>query len=535
MKKSMMARGIQGFVLVSLLCIWGCEGCGETPLAVLANHHEEVSRDFAAAPNQWQSADDGERFFVEDGVRTGNGAGAELWLSDGSGIRMEENAVIRFSRTPPNSKHLGLRIESGVILIDASEGELRIDTGFGIAILDKGTQMRMVHQKDGVLLDVTIGRARFLMGEEEKEILPNRPLWVQMGIARYLTRDEMDGPMNRHSVADTDLTEDIAPEVFIDTASDSETDPADSDSDSVSMMISDGGQIVMDGASGGGSVKVVQGLNGVPDMPLAIGESAWIHAVKTPVVVLFGIENTCADGGTVKLSGQREGYAGKGRIAAPFSFGTKKYELFCVDGSGKQNRQSEAHGSVVVVKDQGRVRLAQSAPLSVVVTDGRDYNVNYQSKLPAIRVKWPMAPKGNQYTLHVGGKQAQQISLTTPQHLFDAGALAEGRHTFKFVLEDTGMRSRSTSLRIRFDNASDKVALTKPQDGGFAAGAAVGVQGIIMTGWEVTASGGELTVDEAGRFRGTVGHNRAFGGIWLKIWNPGRGTHYYLRRFGGYR
>jgi len=118
------------------LVLWGpavllwssCSGCNESPLATLANASGTVERDFAPSMRQWHPAEKGATFRLNDGIRTHVQSEAELWLRDGSGLRMLQNSFIRFSKTPPGEKRVGLKIEEGVILIDAVTDNLEIST-----------------------------------------------------------------------------------------------------------------------------------------------------------------------------------------------------------------------------------------------------------------------------------------------------------------------------------------------------------------------------------------------------------------------
>jgi hypothetical protein len=119
------------------------------------------------------------------------------------------------------------------------------------------------------------------------------------------------------------------------------------------------------------------------------------------------------------------------------------------------------------------------------------------------------------------------FKTAAPSYSFTAGALGEGDH--HFVFEGAGIRSKSTSVGIRFDNAAPTASISSPADGGFAPGSRVVVSGTALPGWVVSAGGASLDQDAQNRFSGEVTAPADFA-LAIRFAQPKRGVHYYLRR-----
>ena len=494
-------------LLTAGVLLSGCQGCGKVSLAKLADFKGITERDHGASQNQWHPAHKGDLFYLNDGVRTRAATTAELWLNDGSGLKMQPNSMVRFSKTRPDQNEVGLRIEAGVIIIDAVSDGLQINTQYGVAILEKGTQVRLTRGKDGIVMDVQIGKARFL-ADDEKEVLlgEGQRLQITMGKAVLIAEDDTD---------------------------DSDANSADSEGtdDSAALeMTAESAAVTGIDQGGDSGLLIREPQQSSPHLAIQAGGTVFIHSFSVPVNVSIRFADTCPNGGAVKLIGRRQRYSGEAQSVLPLMMGRNRYQVYCADESGVFQKSASARGLLHVVRDTGKVRLALTPPLSTILMDGRTYNVNYQTRLPAIRAKWPSPPESKKYTLFVSGKNPQQIVLRQPTHLFEAGTLSEGVHTFKFIDDSSGIRSRSTRLKIQFDNAADKAVLTEPREGEFASGALVQVSGTAMPGWKVSAPGGEIAMDAAGRFGGSLRQNPDYKALWIVLSHPQRGVHYYLRR-----
>ncbi|MBN2718030.1 MAG: FecR domain-containing protein [Deltaproteobacteria bacterium] len=511
---------------------WGCDGCSNSSLATLTRRSGNVTRDTAHKQNQWVTAQKGTRFFLNDGIRTGASSTAELWLRDGSGLRMEPQSMIRFSKTAPGNDRIGLRIEEGVIIIDAASESLEIGTRYGTAILEKGSRIKLTRGKDGITMDVEIGKARFISATEDITM-------VEAGQRIHATLEMAVVIKDDATVIKDDATVVIPDDALkiTDTGKDANTIALGDASAQVkirdTLYLNDSrhpGVQSRSSKGGNGDGTVSESDQPPPHMAISAGESAWIHVTQTSIHVSIRFADLCPNGGAVKIAGQRSLFAGATQAVIPLVRGKNTYSVFCMDSKGQPQNRANKKGQLYVVKDTGNVRLVLIPPLSTILMDGRTYNVSYQSRLPAIRIKWPTAPQNGAYTLHVTGSATSTLTLTHPTHVFESGELAEGKHSLKFVDEKTGMRSRTTTIKINFDNVSDKAALNEPKDGTFASGQMVHVSGMSIPGWRINAPNGDIAVDKEGRFGGWLKQNTAFRGIWIKLSHPHRGIHYYLRR-----
>jgi len=282
-----------------------------------------------------------------------------------------------------------------------------------------------------------------------------------------------------------------------------------------------------------GDAEILGRGPGYVDFAAHAGDSFAVHDPSPPTAVGFAVGGTCPGDAVIELKGRPSARsAGSGTVSILVPAGSHKYEVHCTSGDGV-DPHAAASGTVAVMRDGGTARLPRSAPGTLVDTDGRNYTVLYQNLLPKITVRWPGAPQGSGFTLHVqspGG--ASTFSTSTPSYSFASGALREGVHRLAF--EASGTRSKETSVEIKFDNASPTATITAPANGSFAPGSSVVVSGIALEGWKVFSGGKELSLDGALRFSAEAvapGNERALA---IEFVNPRRGVHYYLRRSSGH-
>ncbi len=260
------------------------------------------------------------------------------------------------------------------------------------------------------------------------------------------------------------------------------------------------------------------------DVALPTGESAIIHDPTRKVAVQIDLAGACTGGGVLELADARGSFRAPRRIggdkAAFFAgAGVTRYRVRC-DGGGAVKT-----GSVRVAGDTGAAAVVRTAPVNLIETDGRRYNVTYQNRLPAITVSWNEA---------TGASKLHVISNSGPERTFDgsgahklaSGTLTEGSHILWIT---TGARSSArTTVKIGFDNAAPTAQITAPparapwtDD--------VAVTGVTVEGWSVAVDGKPADRDGSGRFRAevaTAGKN-AFA---VRLAHPQHGVHYYLRR-----
>ena len=205
----------------------------------------------------------------------------------------------------------------------------------------------------------------------------------------------------------------------------------------------------------------------------------------------------------------------------------RTYSLRCQTPEGKLSKPS-ARGNVRVLHDAGTRDLPPRAPTSLVDADGRGYTIYYQNQLPDVRVRWPSAPEGSSYQLDLDGKV---LALKAPEHTFDSGGLKDGVHRLTFSAKER--RSRTTTVEVRFDNTATTASLSAPKDRGFAAGAEVEIEGVLLPAWKVSLDGGMIEKVGEDRFHGRIVTTQQNPDFAVRLSHPRLGTHYYLRRAAG--
>ncbi len=263
------------------------------------------------------------------------------------------------------------------------------------------------------------------------------------------------------------------------------------------------------------------------DLVVAAGSTFTVHDPKPPTAIGFELDGQCDHGAVVQLGKLR--YAGNAQQAsAPFSPGTYPYQIRCLTRTGPADSPA-ATGRVTVVLDAGKRPITKTAPSTHVNTDGRRYTVLYQSRLPQISVGWATAPPASSYTLVVTGGAARTVKTASPNYSFGSGALTEGTHQLYFeAASDPPRRSRTTTVSIRFDNATPTASIAGPTE--LPAGESVGLQGTALPGWSVSVGGKELPLDGQHRFSAEVTMPKDGKSLPVRFEHPTRGVHYYLRR-----
>jgi hypothetical protein len=495
-------RGGALVLLVACLLLAACRN--SSAIATLDSFTGKVDRDRAKSVGRWETAARQASFDVGDAVRTAERSKATMRLFDQSTLGLEQRTIVRFLDRPSGSKKAKVELEMGEATLEVGNAELDLDLGLGSAVIEPRGKIRLVRSGDAVRFEVVIGAARLLTDRERIElevgeavdILPDRSL-------------RRAGSAAASASAVASLAPSAAPE------------PADSVSP---LEITPGASsAAVPGARSSGPAVV--------DFGAAPGDSFVIHDPRPPTAVAFAVAGRCP--GTAVLTvdpgrAKAQETAGEGRVAAMFSAGTHRYALSCQNPNGSLGPRV-AEGTISVVADAGSRQLAKSAPASSVDTDGRRYTVLYQTLLPKISVRWPNAPTAASYALAIRSPSgSRSYTSKTPSYSLGAGTLGEGEHTL--VFEANGMRSKATSVLIRFDNAAPTASIASPPDGGFSAGSSVLVSGAALPGFTVTVGGKELAQDSQSRFSEEVTAPAGERALVIRFSQPGRGVHYYLRR-----
>lgn len=504
------------FFIVIAIWFGSCDsfGCNPELVAELTVKEGNVERDFAAHINVWENAPVKARFVMNDGVRTLSGATAELTLVEGSLVVMQPNTQLRFASSEPGSKIFGVKMESGSAQVEANTEGLQIETGIGIARMKKGSSMTLRREKNQLSVQLDIGTAEFVANDGTRyEVTPDNRILLDIGSAQLVSEpgDSDNGDADIES-ADTG---DSAPAV--DVAGEEDTGDNAQEASRPERR------------SAASELMVSRGTAEAADFAIRAGENVIIHAVHEPVAIEFNFSSVCKGEGHVRISRKKIWGKGQGTVILNLPHQKHSYEVRCIE-NGELGRVKK-HGRILVQKDKGKSHLSLTAPTSYIEADGRNYNVLYQSKLPLVVIRWPDAPSASQYKLFLTDDSGTRtLSSRTPQYRFQSGALNEGAYKFKFMTADQGKRSRTSSIRIRFDNATPKAILKSPKNGSFASGATVEVTGIALPGWTASVYGNKLPMDAQHRFAGSAQHRSNYLSLPVKLSHAKRGTHYFLRR-----
>lgn len=496
------------------LALGSCEGfgCNSEVVAELTSRNGNVERDFAKNMNYWENAPVHATFVTNDGVRTLPHSGAELTLVDGSLVVMKPKTQLRFANSIPEQKRFGVVVESGSAQIEAKSDDLEIATGIGLARLGKGSAITLRKNENQLAVQLDIGNAKFVANDGTvHNVTAGEEMLLDIGTAKLIT-----------------MTDDQT--------------TADAPGDEIDMDFEESGDTnenLEDERDENDDVRRSdERTHGIPDdrnvaehadFKINVGERIFIHAMHAPVAVEFGFANICDGAGYVKISKKKIWGTGTGSVILNVPSRSHGYELHCIENG--ELGKTKARGRITVLHDKGKSILSLSAPVSYVDADGRDYNLLYQSKLPQVVVKWPDAPESSGYKLHLTGDSGtKSISLKSPQYRFSSGALEEGAYRFKFIADGSGKRSRTSSITIRFDNATPKAVLKSPRDEGYTSGAMVDISGVALPGWTASVYGKTLNMDAEHRFAGTAQHQGQYRSLPVKLTHRSRGTHYFLRR-----
>ncbi|MBN2343335.1 MAG: FecR domain-containing protein [Deltaproteobacteria bacterium] len=516
----MVARRVHLHLLFGLICliaVSSCEqlGCSSTDfIAELDSRSGNVERDFAAKINKWEDAPVKSTFVMNDGVRTRTNSSARLTLQEGSIVVMKPKTQLRFSASEPTQNKFGVVIEEGEANIEAASDDLEIETGIGLATLKKGSRINLSTQNNELAIEVDIGSAQFVSSTGETfDLNEGDDILLSIGTAQLVL----------NTAEDTEATDDtVSSDVEIEITDDAEAPDLDAE---------DSPESEHKGPRYQGAEEVPEDMNtaDTADFAIVAGQRAFVHTSQFPVAIEFKLDGICPGDAHVKVQRKKIRGTGTTSVILNLPSGGHRYEVRCVE----DNMLGEVakKGRLTILRDLGKSTLSLSAPVSYVDTDGRDYRLMYQSKLPIVVVKWPDAPSASGYTLHVtGASGTKSYTIRTPQYRFSSGALDEGSYKFKFTASGSGKRSRTSSMKIAFDNATPKAVLKSPQNGGFSKGATVTVSGIALPGWNASVFGQDLSMDSEHRFSGTAKHLDNYLSLPVKLTHATRGTHYFLRR-----
>ena len=513
------------YVTLALLMLeMGCQ-CQDT--SILATIHKmsgTVDRDFADAQKKWQTAEMGGKFRLGDGIRTQHNATALLKLSEGSKLKLTQNSQIRFMtmRTKQGKSGQGIDVETGEAELLVGQADLSLLTSVGTATITSGSVVKLRRVDEGMAFEVEIGKATYY--DKNNAATP-----VEAG--ESITVDIGAAILEKFSNAPVDTGAEQAP------PADTEARPDTSSEDRLEETDEEKQEAVAPERPSGPDrgIKSQTTVMEIPDGPAKAdfmaspGSNFVVHAPTPPVVVAFDTANRCPNGAAVQV-GRSWISKGTSAVHVKFGAGRHRYRVKCLEKGGALG-QDTARGRVHVLRDAGVAKLPGNPPTSFIETDGRRYKILYQTRQPKISVKWPKAPKGQKYKLHIDGKK--HIATPKPNHTLASGTLSEGVHQLNFeAIGSLARTSRTTTVEIRFDNAAPKASITAPGDESFGPGV-VRVKGTAMAKWAVKLLGGTIEKDAQHRFVGEANYTGNYMSVTLRLSHPRRGVHYYIRRARG--
>lgn len=480
-----MARRLL-LLLCCLLALLGTASCqrASDELAKLEAKRGTVDRDQANAQGAWAAAAVGASFEVGDGVRTSGAATAQLKLSDGSSVNLQEKTLLRFLATPPGKKSHGLDVQSGEVELAVGRDALEIETPAGPAKLEPGSRVKLRKTEQGTQFAVEIGAAH--LTEAHRDLKAGDEL--EIGIGRAVIERASSRPVEPAPAASA-----ASPLASAAPASAAATDERSRGPD-------------------------------LADIWAAPGESLIVHDPHPPTVI--GFSGTRCPGITVlEIGAKKRETVGSGKVTAALPAGAQRYRLRCDLESAPF-----AEGTITVLSDSGSRRLASAAPVNRIDADGRRYTILYQSLPPKVSVRWPNPPSAGPFALFVRsqGKGQRQFSAAAPSYSLPAGTLSEGTHELWFSAGSEV--SRKTTVVVQFDNAAPTASISSPAERAFALGATVTAAGMALPGWSVTVAGRELAQDGQQRFSGEVSAPVDGSALAIRFAHPQRGVHFYLRR-----
>lgn len=437
-------------------------------LATLVSIEGEPERDTARAIGRWTPAHTGDEFFGGDGARTAAAETATFRLFNGARLALRPSSKVRF-QTRADKNALGVAVEVGQADIETSSGALLIDSEFGpIRIL---ANSKMALRRTGKQLGVDVELGAVMLGSEGRRVVAGDSVDVELGGV---------------------VLEAAAPSA---SAAPKEAEPAPDTQQQLE---------VGDGVA-------------FADLVVMAGDTFTVHDPKSPTRVGITLDKVCG-GKPGQLTAGKQRTQAEHVARLSFGPGRHEYQVRCLDDLSRV----VSSGVIAIVLDAGTRNLPTFAPSANVSTDGRQYTVLYQHRLPQVHVSWPNAPSATNYTL-----QLDDRTITTSSPTYTIGSLPRGTHRLTFSAASSPPRkSRTTTVSVVYDAQAPAARVAMPP-GGYDPSGPVEVAGQALPGWTVSVAGKELEVDGQRRFSTRVAAQAA---LPIAFSHPSHGTHYYLRR-----
>jgi len=482
----------------------GCARRGD-PVATLIEAQGVVER--SEGPQAWTGAATGFAFAVGDSLRTGAGAQARLRLTNGTVVRVLENARIRFARgSLPAQGGADLDVELGSAEVETATAEVAVLTALGVARVERGARVRVSSDGARSKLEVVVGRAVLLDAGNETVIDEGNGAKIEGG-RRELYRIVVGAP-----IVEAPAREPAAPA------------PPPPEPAAASAA-----------APTAGDDHPTRGPSGRADATLEAGDSGTLHVAARALALRLTFDKLCTGEANVEVKQAREAHAFTGTDAVVLKLrpGATRYTLRCA--GDPRAAKPRASGTLTVKRDSGNVPVSRRPPVNALDADGRRYTVLFQTRLPALTLGWAGAPSGtSDFVLHVESPAgARTLPSRMASQRLASGALEEGSYTWWYATAG-GRTSPKTTVTIRFDNAAPTAQFFPRRSGDDVAPGLIAVDGVTIDGAKVSAGGESLTVDERGRFRATVAPRAGDDGVVVRLEHPRTGVHYYVRTTGSH-
>lgn len=276
------------------------------------------------------------------------------------------------------------------------------------------------------------------------------------------------------------------------------------------------------------------------DLVIQAGESPVVHDPAPPTAVGIRFGDACPGEGLVELSesasfrgelliSKGSGQANVRVDAGRRRGGTRHYRVRCIEQGGLAEAAT-ASGTIRVVRDAATRQLPRAAPVNTVDADGRRYTVLYQNRLPQIAFQWPGTSDTGPFKLHVTPGKGEPRVFDTPEPTYRMRAGELDEDTYEYYFQGASTRSKTSALRIEFDNAAPSASLRLPAVKQAWRGDSLEVAGTALPDSEVSIGGVPVPLDRQGRFSTQVALPVATGSVAVRLASPRQGVHYYLRR-----
>jgi hypothetical protein len=502
-------RAVAAGLLLALALLWWLLPRGVAELTAKVG---SVERDQQATLGRFASAALGTVFEIGDGLRTGAGSSADVTLSAGPLLRVRAATLVRFRKTRGGVAQLALA--HGEVSIYTVEEPVLLETAAGLVRIMPRSRAVLREQAGQTWVDVVLGRAELEWASTARAV-------VEQGeVARYdharretlILRSEQSGAA-RSSDGSAERK----------TSSDAGQPATQQGSQTNAALAGHDAAVGASASATGSDAQLPSGVSEsasvLPDLFMPPGESLAFLDPAPPT--LLGFEASCVVGQLLLELEQKGRFVPASGLVQAFDVGSTRYRLRC----GNKLVRS---GRVRVVHDAGHKPLAELPPQNRIEADGRAYTVLYQTRLPDIRVHWASA-RGATRLVVESGPTRRVFPAAGAQADLPSGALAEGSHKLWFEQAGSDLRSRTTELEIRFDNATPMARLS--DDAVAQPDGSLSVSGVVVTGARVSIAGEPVSLDAAGRFRATLRASARTRGFAVMVELPRRSVVYYVRRF----